>query len=87
MWARKQFATVIQNGRFEGDEDYWKPRLSPDAQLRSRRQGNDLRFRLRTEEDFRNFKTAWDTDLQNKAFVTPSEEHPEGGDEERDIEE
>jgi hypothetical protein len=87
MWARKQFATVIQNGRFEGDEDYWKTRLSPDAQLRSRRQGSDLRFRLRTEEDFRNFKTAWDNDLQNKAFVTLPEEHPEVGDEERDIEE
>jgi hypothetical protein len=84
MWARKQFATVIQNGRFEGDEDYWKARLSPDAQLRSRRQGNDLRFRLRTGEDFSNFKTAWDTDLQNKTFLMPFEEHPEGGDEERD---
>jgi hypothetical protein len=66
--ARKQFATVHQFGRFENDENYWRERLAPDANIRLVRDGKELRFRLQTLDDFAAFKSAWHSDLTNKQF-------------------
>ncbi len=48
---RRDFATVLQKGRFSGDEEYWQKNLSKAA-LTLRRNDNDLKFRLFEKRDF-----------------------------------
>ena len=81
IWAKKRFATVLQSGRFEGDEIYWKTRLGESANIKPRSTGRDLRFRMENESDFSAFKMAWEKDLSNKKFVRAADEEVDALDE------
>jgi hypothetical protein len=73
MYPKKQFAYVLQSGRFDDDQEFWGTRLSQKAGIGTRHHGLALRFRLWTENDFRTFRTAWDNELQGKIFLSPFE--------------
>ncbi len=67
--ARRTFAYVRQIGRFNDDEKFWAGRLSEPREIRPVGGGKRLRFRLRTEQDFKNFKQAWNEELQRVHFI------------------
>lgn len=75
--SKRQFAYVIQTGRFEDDIEFWKARISENASVKTRHNGNNLRFRLRTEDDFDRFRKAWDSELKTKVFASPSDHEDE----------
>jgi len=72
--AKKEFASVVQVGRFDDDEGYWRARLGPNAEVWPTNKGKRLRFRLRREEEFKRFKEAWDNELQSKSYFLPAPE-------------
>ena len=61
---RKDFAWVMQ-GRFNGDEDYWKSRLSDPKTVTIHRDEKRLHFILKTKEDFQVFLNAVQNDLKD----------------------
>lgn len=53
--VRRKHAWAWQRGRFEGDIDYWKSKLSEPERLRVFDQGRRLSFDLVTDDDFEAF--------------------------------
>ncbi|MGY3147743.1 hypothetical protein ACVWYQ_004742 [Bradyrhizobium sp. USDA 3397] len=74
VYIKKKFATVRQLGRFDGDEQYWRARLSEPTSVAEKRDRRDLRFRLVTSGDFQAFTLSWTQELQTKTFSEPGEE-------------
>jgi hypothetical protein len=74
VYAKRQFAYVLQFGRFDDDVEFWRSRLSASANVGTRHGGLHLRFRLRTEDDFKNFVSAWNDELKDRPLVGSSEQ-------------
>jgi len=68
--AGKNFARVVQVGRFTGDEGFWRSRLSESARLAPKKNGRRLGFRLHTAADFESFSRA-QSELAAVQFVRP----------------
>ncbi|MCW1996410.1 hypothetical protein ABIE85_005130 [Bradyrhizobium diazoefficiens] len=74
LWVtcRPAFGYVWQLGRFDGDEQFWKTRLStPNVKEVNDKRG--LRFYLRTAADFDAFDRAVSLDLVSTEFSEPDE--------------
>lgn len=56
--ARRSFAYIRQFGRFAGDEEFWRARLSDPGSVRQSSGENRLRFRLHNQQDFDTFESA-----------------------------
>ena len=74
---RKQYARVVQSGRFDGDEEHWKSFSSPS--IRTVRGGQNLVFHLNTSSDTEMFRRFIDDDLakirwQNMSLESDDEE-------------
>jgi len=54
-WAKKSHVSVIQKGRFENDEIFWRDHLSAHK-VGFREGAKHLRFALNTREDFKFFQ-------------------------------
>lgn len=66
-----QNARVIQKGRFTGDEDFWRSRLSAPASVKPKRKTKhdaDLRFHLITAADFASFQEVSDREARADAL-------------------
>ena len=60
----KKWARVIQKGRFAGDDEFWRLRLSAAREfVRTKRAGKHLIFRLVSGADFRSFQNIADNEL------------------------
>ena len=57
--VRNQHSYVRQRGRFESDIAFWADRLGSDASIETVRHGTELRFALRSKEQFQGFLEAW----------------------------
>jgi hypothetical protein len=73
MSARRENAYVWQNGRFNGDETFWKDRLGQEADVVPVKAGSCLRFFLRTEQQFREFLQAVTSAVKEEQFVDNGE--------------
>jgi hypothetical protein len=71
MSARKGHAYVFQQGRFDGDEQFWREKLSPTCKLDPLRNGRTLRFILTTDADFDAFWRAYREEASKKRFYRP----------------
>jgi hypothetical protein len=69
--ARSQFAYGFQLGRFEGDLEFWRTKLSADAasEIAVVHYGRTVRFRLRTPHQVDAFREAVNNLLANKVFT------------------
>jgi hypothetical protein len=56
--ARRAKAYVWQQGRFEGDVDFWRARVSKPDDVKPVKDSQRLRFFIATEDDFRRFHQA-----------------------------
>jgi len=73
--ARNKNAYVWQEGRFEGDIDYWKHRLTKPEDVKSVKDGQCLRWSLYTSADFQFFHQAATENLESTEwFESGSEE-------------
>lgn len=83
MVVKPDFATVGQHGRFDGDVEFWRERLSLPGRIRPRIHDREVGFRLITAEDCQRFRTAFETDLRDVQFryatevAAPEDEGPE----------
>lgn len=69
---RRKYAYVWQESRFDSDEDFWREKLTePDIQ--PVRDDKSLRFYLKTDSDFRQFKKAVTSELGTVNFGQESE--------------
>jgi len=66
---RREYATVIQKGRFTDDEEQWTKGLA-NADLSERRKGNELKVRLRTKADFDFFSEFVHRDISSFNWLT-----------------
>jgi hypothetical protein len=63
--ARSRYAYVSQEGRFDGDDTYWRSGLSQPNQVKAVVSDKVLRFHLSTEGDVKFFRQA----VKDKAGV------------------
>ncbi|MGA2183821.1 MAG: hypothetical protein ABSH47_12390 [Bryobacteraceae bacterium] len=63
LWLKHEFATVEQVGRFPDDVNFWRQRLSEPDTVHDIRDGELLRFRIRTPDDVAALNNAINTDL------------------------
>jgi len=66
--CRKKYAYVMQSGRFEGDEAYWRKRLSEPDHVQQVNNKRALRFHLISGADFAAFTSAMSQELTNVKF-------------------
>lgn len=64
---RAQYAYVLQQGRFAGDEDFWRARVSQSDSVASREKSGQMRFHLVTSADFVSFQEVMEK--QSAGFV------------------
>ncbi|MBU1565086.1 MAG: hypothetical protein KJ630_05590 [Proteobacteria bacterium] len=67
--ANRDRGYVWQNGRFDGDTDFWKSRLSLPDEVTTVKEGTCLRFFLETESDLSSFHEASLNELQNVDWI------------------
>lgn len=72
--ARQKEGYVWQNGRFDGDETFWRQRLSKPEKVGTVRGGTKVRFSLCTAADFHGFREAMAGPLQRVAFLDAGED-------------
>ncbi len=65
---KREFARVVQVGRFDDDIQFWRSRLSPLAGVAERNGRSEVTFRLRAASDFEAFDRAFDIELAQTAF-------------------
>jgi hypothetical protein len=70
--ARQKDAYVWQSGRFEGDVRFWTDNLGQEAEIQPVKNGNCLRFYLRTSDNFAKFSEAVKT-LNSVQFIDDAE--------------
>lgn len=73
VMCRKRYAYVSQQGRFDGDEAYWKKLLSEPNHVQQVNSNTALRFRLTTREDFTAFAKAISEDIKKVEFLGSAE--------------
>ena len=75
MAARQKNAYVWQQGRFDGDVEFWQQGLSKRDEIKPVKSGQCLRLFLYTSEDFAFFRDAAIKKLQNREWLkVPDEE-------------
>ena len=82
--ARTKNAYVWQYGRFEGDEEFWRQRLSDPGVVKPVKRDECLRLFLATEQDFTAFGEAFASPLQKVEWLDSqnySDLDPSDGDE------
>ena len=67
-WIKTDKVYVEQNGRFSGDEEFWKSRLGKESNVHPVFDGEKIRFYLYSSEDFVAFDGALASDLKTKTF-------------------
>jgi hypothetical protein len=67
--ARRAKAYVWQHGRFEGDVDFWRERVSKPDDVKPVKDGQRLRFFIATEDDFRRFHQAATDELTSAEWA------------------
>lgn len=67
--ARRTKAYVWQQGRFEGDVDFWRARVSNPDDVKPVKDSQRLRFFIATEDDFRRFHQAVTDELTCVAWA------------------
>lgn len=72
--GRRDRARVWQNGRFEGDTDFWKQWLGIQCDAAPLADKRSVRFFLTTDQDFNQFKQALAEQLQNVDFTNEPED-------------
>jgi len=77
---QKKKAFCVQNGRFEGDVDFWQERISDPDSVAPVKAG--LRFSLLTTDDFAAFHKAATEDLVNVRWMDSEIEPADSDDEE-----
>lgn len=68
VYAKRRWARVWQNGRFDGDFEFWRARLSRNEDTLALGSGRSLRLYLQTEADFAKFKKAVEGELTSTEF-------------------
>jgi hypothetical protein len=71
--CRRKYAYVYQEGRFEGDDAYWRKVLSEPDHVQQVRNKRVLRFHLTTEADFAAFANAMRHELLKVEFSEPAD--------------
>ena len=71
--ARKDSAYVWQEGRFEGDVDFWSSSLSDPDNIKEVNKGACLSFSLNTGADFDFFHKAATTELLDTQWITEAD--------------
>lgn len=71
--GRSKFAYVWQDGRFAGDLDFWRQRLSQPNTVTQVKGGQALRFHLYTGADFERFAGAVRSNLSTISFSDPED--------------
>ncbi|HEX3658231.1 MAG TPA: hypothetical protein VHV55_20755 [Pirellulales bacterium] len=77
--VRSGYAYVWQRGRFDGDDDYWKERLSKRSDVVPVQDARALRFVLETAGDFQAFREAVKKDLITRTWLTADESEVDDG--------
>jgi hypothetical protein len=72
--VRGVYAYVLQFGRFVGDEDFWRARLSQPVSVVSRLNGDQLRFHLVISSDFNSFQQVMDEQANGFSWLETGEE-------------
>ncbi len=81
LGCRKKYAYVLQWGRFEEDEAYWRKALSEPEQVQKIADKRGLRFHLTTPDDFAAFGKAMQSELTKVDFTeAPETDEPSDGD-------
>jgi len=73
--ARKKNAYAWQNGRFDGDVEFWRSRMSHPDEVKPVKNCSCLRFFLYTEDDFTSFLNAATKELIPAEWFDGSPEH------------
>ncbi len=73
--VRPAYAYVHQFGRFAGDTEFWRARVSEPERVKSRQGGANLRFHLVTAPDFLTFQKVMDQESGAFSWM----ESPDGG--------
>jgi hypothetical protein len=74
--CRKQYAYVLQWGRFEGDQAYWQGKLSEPGHVQQVSGNRALRFHVTTAPDIAAFAKAMSDDLKNVEFSETGDLEP-----------
>jgi hypothetical protein len=72
--ARKKNAYVWQQGRFDGDVEFWQGKLSQPDDVKPVKNGECLRLFLYTDDDFKSFHHAATEELQSTEWLGVSTE-------------
>lgn len=72
--VRGVYAYVLQFGRFAGDEELWRTRLSQPESVVSRLNGDQLRFHLVISSDFNSFQQVMDEQASGFSWLETGEE-------------
>lgn len=73
MAARNKLAYVWQEGRFHGDEEFWKKIVSDADSVQPVKDKKCLRMFLNTADDFAAFHAAASNELQNTDWIAKEE--------------
>jgi hypothetical protein len=68
VYAKRQWARVLQFGRFDDDILFWTTRLGAGSKITRLSEGKKLRFYLAADDDFATFKRAAETELLQTEF-------------------
>jgi hypothetical protein len=68
LYIKRGHVYVLQLGRFQNDEKFWKSLLSSDADVKVITHGGRVRFRLRSQSDFSAFRSAWQQEVSKLSF-------------------
>ena len=80
MAARKKLAYVWQQGRFDGDIEFWQGKISQSDSVQPVKDEKCLRLYLETASDFTAFHDATTNELQNVSWLDVREEQsPDDG--------
>ena len=74
MAARQKLAYVWQEGRFDGDTEFWQGRISQSDSVKPVKEAKSLRMFLETAADFSAFHEAATNELQNVTWVDMRDE-------------
>jgi hypothetical protein len=67
--AREKWAYGWEDGRFDGDFDFWSERISNKQSLKEVKEGACLSFSLSTAQDFASFHKAVTEELVGRTWI------------------
>lgn len=69
LHCRNKHAYVWQHGRFPGDIEFWRARLSAPETVEPKKRGTRLRFRLHNAADLQSFREAVTSSLTDQTWL------------------